>query len=97
MPKKYRVANPHPDGEFAEHTYPADMQSLHIIQAAGGVSKITDEQRAQLKFKTVRPGDDCSDMPASSREIFLERGWIEEIREHSPIPVVEETEAEEGQ
>lgn len=87
MPKRYRVANPHPAGDGMEHTYPADAQSLSVIKAAGGLSQISDEVRSQLKFKTVRPGDDCSDMPDSTKEIFLERGWIEEVQT-APAKVV---------
>ncbi len=70
MPKRYTV------GAGREFVYPADSQSLKIIQAAGGVSKITDEQRSALKFKTVKPGDDCTDMPEPARSIYVEREWI---------------------
>ena len=63
MSKSYVVA---PGYEF---TYPADEKSLHAIKSVGGVSKLSDADREHIKFKTVKEGQDCSDMPASSRAV----------------------------
>jgi len=70
MGKTYTVA---PGCEF---DYPADPESLRIITTAGGRSKLTDDQKEIVKYKTVKEGEDCSDMPSSSLELYLSRGWI---------------------
>jgi hypothetical protein len=70
MPKRYTVA------AGQEFNYPADAASEKTIRGAGGCSKLTEAQRATVKFKTVKEGEDCSDMPASSLEIYVERGWV---------------------
>lgn len=73
MPKCYTVA------EDREFTYPADPISLRMVQDAGGVSQLTETQRQKIKFKTVRSGQDCSDMPLSSRAEYVRRGWVLEV------------------
>lgn len=72
MPKRYRVV----EGEF---TYPADPISLRAIRDAGGLSQMSDEDKAKLKFKTVVVGDECSDMPEPALSIYTERGWVAEV------------------
>lgn len=72
MSKQYRVAK---GFEFA---YPADPESEALVKNAGGRSNLSDADRAKVKFKTVTEGQDCSDMPASSIPLYLDRGWIEE-------------------
>lgn len=70
MSNRFTVA---PGREF---TYPADPISLRAVKDAGGVSKLSDEDRAKIKFKTVRAGQDCSDMPEPAKSIYLQREWI---------------------
>lgn len=77
MSKRFVVA-PGDEDRTPEFVYPADAASLKIIRDSGGLSKMTDEQRSSLKFKTVHVGDDCTDMPEPARGIYLERGWIVE-------------------
>ena len=74
MPKRYVVV----DGAY---TYPADPVSLRIIKDAGGLSKVSEEQRMFLEFKQVNPGDDCSDMPEPALGIYVSRGWVREVDE----------------
>jgi hypothetical protein len=59
-----------------EFNYPADEQSLNLIQAAGGRSKLTDADREQINYKVAREGDDCSDLPPAALELYLERGQV---------------------
>lgn len=56
--------------------YPADAESLRLVREVGGFSKLTDEQRAAVRYKRVAPGEDCSDMPAESLAVYLERGEV---------------------
>lgn len=79
MQKRYTVA------KGAEFTYPADPVSLRIVQEARGVSEMSEKKRAQVKFKTVRGGEDCSDMPESSAAIFLERGLVVPFDPTAPV------------
>lgn len=72
MSKRFRVNGEH------TFTYPADPLSLRAILDAQGMSNMSEEDKAKLKMKTVGPGGDCSDMPASSLAIYLERGWVVE-------------------
>jgi len=62
--------------EGHEFTYPADAISLQLVRQAGGVSKLTDDQRERISFKTVKAGDDCSDMPQPALGIYINRGWV---------------------
>lgn len=72
-----------------EFTYPADVLSLKLLRQAGGNSKMPLEEKAQLKFKSVKEGEDCSDMPAESLAIFHERGWVLDKSE-TPVPQKDE-------
>jgi|WetSurMetagenome_2_1015567.scaffolds.fasta_scaffold853041_2 hypothetical protein len=89
MPNRYTVAEGH------EFNYPADLSSFQIIKSAGGRSKLTEQEVARVKYKTVKAGQDCSDMPKSSLEIYLQRGWVIESKDEikiedkeTPIPAV---------
>lgn len=75
MAKRYVVAEGH------EFNYPADATSLQTILQHGGRSKMSQEELKGVKFKTVREGQDCSDMPPGSLDIFLQRGWVVEKEE----------------
>src|SRR5262245_43370424 len=59
--------------------YPADAESLRLVRGAGGLSKMTPEDRALVRMKTVGVGDFCDDMPEESQLIYLERGNIERV------------------
>jgi len=84
MGKTYIVAPGH------EFNYPADSFTLKTLKNAGGRSNVPEKELKALKFKSVKAGDDCSDMPTESLELYFSRGWILETH-----PVVEkETEKE---
>lgn len=86
MSSRYIVG---PGQEFA---YPADTASLKLVKFVGGFSKLSDEQKKSVKYKTVGEGQDCSDMPADSLKIYLERGWVIESQVITPpvvVPVIE--------
>jgi hypothetical protein len=59
-------------------SYP-DSSSLKIVQKAGGLSKLTDEQQAKVTIKNVNPGGYCDDIPEASRKNFLKFGYIKEV------------------
>ena len=46
-------------------TYPIGS-SLELVRKAGGISKLTDDQRASLKVRRVQSGEWCDDLPAES-------------------------------
>jgi len=50
--------------------------SLKIVQAAGGVSKLTPAQRERVTFKTVTAGSYCDDLPAVSKARLLASGQV---------------------
>lgn len=65
-------------------TYP-DASSLKIVREAGGISKLTKEQRKKVKLKRVEPGKFCDDLPEESMEWMIARGDVEVIEEEAPI------------
>ena len=58
-------------------SYP-DPASLAIVEKAGGLSKLSDEQRAKVKMKDVKAGGFCDDIPKKSVKSFLKWGYIRE-------------------
>jgi len=71
-------------------TYP-DASSLEIVREAGGLSKLTPEQRAKVKLREIKPGEWCDDVPKESREHLIEKGTvvlvqIEEPKAHEGFP-----------
>lgn len=70
MRKSYRVAPGH------EFNYPADKRSQQIIEHVGGRRNLTEDQKKLVTYKTVTEGQDCSDMPESTRDLYVDRGWI---------------------
>ncbi len=60
------------------HSYPVG-ESRSLVKKAGGIRKLTEQQRASLKIKQVVPGGWIDDMPYEPRKAFLARGTIEEI------------------
>jgi hypothetical protein len=87
MENRYIVAPGH------QFEYPADTMSLQIIVTAGGRSRLTPEQQKQIKIKQVSEGEDCSDMPASSRELFVSRGWVIQ----TPVEINDDLKEEESE
>ena len=73
MSTRYIVA------EGQEFSYPANTESLKIIEEAGGRSKLSDEDAERVKYKTVKEGDACDDMPISALNLYLERGWVVDL------------------
>jgi len=57
--------------------------SLKVVLAAGGISKLTPEQRAKVSLKTVKAGKFCDDLPAESRDALIKRGAVEEVTARS--------------
>ena len=55
--------------------YP-DAKSQAVIEAAGGISKLTEAQRDKLKTKKVKPGGVCDDVPPSSLKALLKQGSV---------------------
>jgi len=78
MPTHYIVA------EGREFVYPADPASWKLVLDAGGWSRLSAEKNALVKHKTVKAGDDCSDMDAPSLAIYVERGWIIDLTKSTP-------------
>lgn len=62
--------------------YP-DAKSLDTVLKAGGLSKLSDEQRESVVLKRVEAGAWCDDVPEESRAGLLKRGHIEVV-ETSP-------------
>lgn len=77
MTKRYTV------GPGQEFNYPADEVSQQIIKNAGGRSKLSEDEKALVTYKTVTEGQDCSDMPEYPLGLYLSRGWVieEEVDE----------------
>jgi len=79
MPNRDSIAKPlsrYTVAEGQEFVYPDGPINLRLVQDAKGVSNLSDEARAKIKFKTVVAGQNCSDMPKSSLEVYVERGWV---------------------
>lgn len=58
--------------------YP-DEKSQAVIKSAGGMSKLTEAQRAKLKTKKVKAGGFCDDVPPSSLKVLLKQGSVVEV------------------
>ena len=56
-------------------TYPAPG-SLKAVQSAGGLSKMSDEQRAKVVFKHVKAGGYADNIPEKSVKWLLKGGMI---------------------
>ena len=75
--------------------YPADELTLKKIKAAGGLSKIPDEDRRGLRYKEVKAGGFCDDHPKGLQlDNLLERGTVKkvfvEVDDSTPIERVSE-------
>lgn len=58
-----------------ELTYP-DARSLKMVREAGGLSKLTAEQREKVRLVRVNPGAWCDNMPEESKEAFIKKGAV---------------------
>ena len=66
-------------------------QSLSIVNEAGGLSKLTPEQRKKVKTKRVEAGGWCDDIPASALPYLLQARQVEEVEvEGKTIQLAEE-------
>lgn len=70
-------------------TYPV-RDSLALVQAAGGLSRMTEEARAQLTLKRAERGELVDDVPATSVPWLLEQGLIERVEAPGPLADPEE-------
>lgn len=67
-------------------TYPADAESLAIVRASGGASKVAPDDRARVRWKTVEAGERCDDLPEEAIELRLERGDVTVIDAETATP-----------
>ena len=67
-------------------SYP-DSASLKIVQKAGGLSKLSEQQRAKVKIKNVKPGGFCDDLPEASRKNFLKFKYVKEVESSAKRPL----------
>lgn len=58
-----------------EHAYPTG-DGLALVRRAGGLRFLSPAQAQTVRFKVVRAGDDCSDMPAEGAARLLQSGEI---------------------
>ena len=42
---------------------------------------MSNVDKAKVKYKTVKEGEDCSDMPPVTLALYIERGWVIESAE----------------
>ena len=59
--------------------YPADAETLKKVRSAGGLIKMTPEERSALNYKYVKSGDFCDDVPAISRDHLIASGKVVEV------------------
>lgn len=56
-------------------SYP-DPSSIAAVRKAGGLSKMSPEERKKVKMRRVEPGGFCDDMPKESQNHYLKTGAI---------------------
>lgn len=66
--------------------YPEPGKSLEIVRAAGGLSKLSEEERAKVKIKDVRAGAWCDDLPEESRASLIRKGRVEVVEVEGKAP-----------
>lgn len=57
--------------------YPADADSVALVKRAGGLSKMSPEQRKRIKLRQVPAGAFCDDAPKSSIGGLLRKHAVE--------------------
>lgn len=80
MSKRLRVLNPRnfPPGTPLV-TYPTGPPTVIAKLEKSGRHKLTDKELAAIKWKQVKEGEYCDDIPPKARKAFLRDGKIEEI------------------
>lgn len=71
-------------------SYPADPESLALVRAAGGFTKLSDDECARVRIKYVVAGEPCDDVPEESRARLLELGLIAELPAAAAAPEVDD-------
>ena len=66
-------------------TYP-HPDSLDMVKQAGGISKLSEEQRKKLKMVDRKAGQFCDDMPKSSIKSQLKQKNVEIVEGKSSAP-----------
>lgn len=66
-------------------SYPVG-DSLARVRAAGGLSRMTDDERAALTIKRAERGTVVDDVPETSVSWLLEQGLIEAVESPAPLP-----------
>ena len=61
---------------------------LKIVEEAGGMSKLSPEQRERVKLKHVKAGGYCDDLPSISRDSLIASGKVTESGKTSEQKVV---------
>ena len=51
------------------------------MREAGGLSKLSPDQRAKVKLREVKAGDWCDDVPTESRKHLIEKGAVEVVED----------------
>lgn len=69
--------------------YP-DANSLPIVREAGGLSRLTPEQRKKVKLREISSGDWCDDLPEESREHLIKKGTVVVVQT-SEVPKTKKT------
>jgi|TARA_R110000824_G_scaffold1386_10_gene7085 hypothetical protein len=59
-------------------TWPSP-DSMAMVKRAGGISKLSEEQRQKLVMKSCKAGDFCDGVPESSIKWLLKQGKIESV------------------
>lgn len=91
MSDTYRVRVTDSDGrQVGPLSYPVDAEWDAKLRAAAAegpeaASAMRRAAEASGGFKTVGPGDDCSDLPAQSLGWLLEQGLIEAVSDESEV------------
>lgn len=61
-------------------TYPKS-EHLKKVREAGGISKLSKEELAKIKFKRVESGGWCDDLPIESREHYISSGKVKIVEQ----------------
>jgi hypothetical protein len=59
--------------------YP-DPKSLELVRGAGGLSKLTPDQRKKVRLRRVKAGDWCDDVPPESLEHLIKKGGVVRVQ-----------------
>ena len=59
--------------------YP-EPNSLELVRNAGGLSKLTAEQRKKVRLRRLKAGDWCDDLPPESVNHLIAKGGVERVQ-----------------